>query len=179
MLCHATAAAAVWQAFGHTKTPRECAHDWAFSSSAISTDEESMGDSLYPSYQAQYLKRKETLPTGTVLQVQALMQNDGPGRYAISELTAKFGEPIFTGIGVGVRKLTAINFTGPGGIRAEIDANKLILVGDYNHWFVVYGYRTSTAGGQGVSYYNPMSGGVGQASYTSFISDKSEFWVVG
>jgi hypothetical protein len=170
MLCHATSAAAVWQSFGHQKTPRECAHEWAFSS---------QGQSEYPKYRAQYAKFQAKLPPGsTVAQVHALMQDDRDGAYAISELTSKFGEPILTGIGT-VKRVTNISFTGPSGIQSAIDANKLILAGDYNHWVVICGYSTSTRGGQRVTYYDPLAGGTRQDGCDSFLRGKEEFLVVG
>lgn len=171
MLCHATAASAVWRAFGHAKTPMECAHEWATSATAISM-------SLYPKYRAEFASHR-TAPTDTVLQIQGFMANDEDGRQGIEDLTRRFGEPILTGIGAGVSTVTAINFAGPGSIRAAIDANRLIMAGDYNHWYVVFGYATSNTGGQRVAYYDPMAGAARESSYASFISGKEEFKVIG
>ncbi|HEY2575752.1 MAG TPA: hypothetical protein VGI74_05545 [Streptosporangiaceae bacterium] len=170
MLCHATSAAAIWQSFGHQKTPYECANEWAFSI---------QGRSNYPQYTTQYTKFAAKLPSGSsVAQVHALMADDDAGAYAITELTSKFGEPILTGVGT-VKRVTTISFTGPSGIQSAIDTNKLILVGDYNHCIVVCGYSTSTRGGQRVIYYDPMSGATKQDGCDSFLASKEEFLIVG
>lgn len=172
MLCYATAASAVWRAFGQAKNQRECAHDWATSSGA-------QVESNYSRYLAKYRKVEQTMSGPTVQQVQAGMELDSEGRSAIRELTGQFGEPILTGIGVTVKRLTAINFTGADSVRGSIDANKLIMVGDDNHWVVIYGYGTSTRGGQRITYFDPMAGGTRQVTYASFVSGKDEFLIIG
>ncbi|MEU6284964.1 hypothetical protein [Streptomyces sp. NPDC047028] len=170
-LCYATSASAVWQAFGHpAKTPRECAHDFAYSH---------FGEGRFADYKREYDGLRFTYPGWTVRQRQARMSQD-----AIEELTYTQGEPILTGIGVSTTRRNTIAFAAPGGsqdrvnIRGAVDDNKLIMAGSNNHWVVVFGYGTSDRGGQRVDYFDPIDGSARQESYGAFISEFGEECIV-
>ncbi|WP_042382305.1 hypothetical protein [Streptacidiphilus melanogenes] len=168
MLCYATAASAVYQAFNDPRSPRECAHEFAVTPGAAS---------YFPIYREAFQQTASTLPPSTpVATIQARTFQGANGRAAENELVGNTGEPILTPLGRPVARRTSMPFQD---LQNAIGQDQLIMVANSVHWVVVFGYETDGTGGTRVNFFDPLTGGGHREEYDEFVADKDEFLVVG